>query len=101
MEQFQELLDYIIVVGPSLMSVLGMILSVVVSIKRQGKLNDNQISAINNLADELRQENAEVQEENARTRALIRAVITENASLKVQLNEYMKANSPIAEVRNE
>ena len=101
MEQFQEILDYLVVVGPSLMSVFSMILSVIINIKRQGKLNDNQINAINTLADELRQENAEVQQENQRTRALIRAVITENAALKVQLNEVMKANSPIAEVKHE
>ena len=101
MEQFQEILDYLVVVGPSLISVFGMILSVVINIQRQGKLNDNQINAINTLADELRQENTETQADNQRTRALVRAVITENAALKVQLNEVMKANSPIAEVKHE
>ena len=101
MEQFQEILDYIIVVGPSVISVLGMILSVIVNIKRQGKLNDSQINAINTLADELRQENSDLQQDNQRTRALLRAVIQENAALKVQVLEVMKVNSPIAEVKNE
>lgn len=101
MDQFQTLLDYVIQVGPSVISVLGMVLSVVINITRQGHLNKAQIAAIDSLANELRQENTEAKEDNRKTRVLVRAVIKENAELKAQIAEYNKANSPIAEVKHE
>lgn len=101
MDQFNEILNYVVQVGPSIVSVLGMVLSVVISIARQGYLNKTQIAAIDSLANDLRQENTEILEDNRRTRALVRAVIKENAELKAQIAAYNKANSPIAEVKHE
>lgn len=101
MDQFQTFLDYVVQVGPSVVSVLGMILSVVVSIARQGKLNSNQIAAIDSVANEIRQDNAEVKEDNKKIRALLKVVIKENAELKVQLIEQQKANSNIVEAKHE
>ena len=101
MDQFNEILNYVVQVGPSIVSVLGMVLSVVISIARQGSLNKNQIAAIDSLANDLRQENTEILEDNRKTRALVRAVVKENAELKAQIVAYNKANSPIAEAKSE
>jgi hypothetical protein len=94
-EVINEVLDFLVEAGPSLTAVLSMVLSVVINIHKQGKLNDNQLKAVNGLAEDLRKDNTDTKEDNAKTRAMCRAVIRENAELKSLLNQVIDTYGPI------
>lgn len=96
MEQFYEIMEYLMTIAPSLVSIIGFIISVIVSIKRQGALNNSQLKAINTLTNNIRQENTEVLAEQYHTQALLKAVIQENQELKSALKVIMEEKSPIA-----
>lgn len=94
-EVINEILAFLVEAGPSLTAVLSMILSLVINIHKQGKLNDNQLKAVNGLAEDLRKDNTDTKEDNAKTRAMCRAVIRENAELKSLLNQVIDTYGPI------
>lgn len=96
MEQFYELMEYVMTIAPSVVSILGFIISVIVSIKRQGALNNSQLNAIHSLTNSIQHENAEVLAEQYHTQALLKAVIQENQELKSALKVIMEEKSPIA-----
>ena len=94
-EVINEILAFLVEAGPSLTAVLSMVLSLVINIHKQGKLNDNQLKAVNGLAEDLRKENTDTKEDNAKTRAMCRAVIRENAELKSLLNQVLDTYGPV------
>ena len=94
-EVINEILAFLVETGPSITAVLSMVLSLVINIHKQGKLNDNQLKAVNGLAEDLRKDNTDTKEDNAKTRAMCRAVIRENAELKAMLNQILDAYGPV------
>lgn len=94
-EVINGILDFLVEAGPSLTAVLSMVLSLVINIHKQGKLNDNQLKAVNGLAEDLRKDNTDTKEDNVKTRAMCRAVIRENAELKVMLNQILDTYGPV------
>lgn len=94
-EVINEILAFLVEAGPSITAVLSMVLSLVINIHKQGKLNDNQLKAVNGLAEDLRKDNTDTKEDNAKTRAMCRAVIRENAELKAMLNQILDAYGPV------
>lgn len=90
-----EVSEFLVQAGPSITAVLSMVLSLVINIHKQGKLNDNQIKAVNSLAEDLRKDNTDTKEDNAKTRAMCRAVIRENAELKSLLNQVIDTYGPV------
>lgn len=100
-EVFNEILNFLVKAGPSITAVLSMVLSVAINIHKQGKLNDNQLNAVNQLAEDLRSETQAANEENAKTKAMCKAVLRENAELKVLLNSVLATYGPIAQPKTD
>lgn len=100
-ESFQSIIDYVIAVGPSVLSVITMVLSVIINFRKQGKLNEGQIAAVNTLAAEIRGDVDSQKKENSETKQMLRRVIKENAELKEQISILLDAKNPIAEVKHE
>lgn len=100
-EVINEILAFLVEAGPSITAVLSMVLSLVINIHKQGKLNDNQLKAVNGLAEDLRSETKAANEENAKTKAMCKAVLRENAELKVLLNSVLATYGPIAQPKTD
>jgi hypothetical protein len=100
-ENIQAILNYVLAIGPSVVSIITMVLSIIINIKKQGKLNSSQMAAIDTLASEIRGDIEKEQEDNKKTKALLRCLIKENSELKSRIDKLVEKESQIAEVKHE
>lgn len=96
-EVLNTILNYIAELGPAFTSILSIIVSVIIAVKKFGGLSKDSVSAMNQLAEDIRNSNDKTQEENEETKKLLKAVILENAELKKEIKEIAKMNSRIKE----
>lgn len=84
-EQYEQILNYITTLAPIITAVAGMIISIIVSIKRYGKLSDNSVQKINELAEVILKDNAETKQATKQLKNEIYVLQKENQQLKKEI----------------
>lgn len=91
----EQILQYIVELGPALSAIITIICSLLVSIKKFGTIKKDTIAKLQSLADEISDRDVITRQNNVSMQYEIKALIAENAELKSELRKIMKQISPI------
>ena len=97
----EQILQYVVELGPAISAILTIICSLLVSIKKFGSIKKDTLAKLQNLADEISNENNTVKETNKSMQYEMKALIAENAELKREMRKILKQVSPIKDDINE
>lgn len=97
----EQILQYVVELGPALSAILTIICSLIVSIKKVGTIKKDTLSKLQNLADEISEKDTITRQNNVSMQYEIKALIAENAELKKEMRKILKHISPIKDDGNE
>lgn len=97
----EQILQYVVELGPAISAILTIICSLLVSIKKFGTIKKDTLTKLQDLAKEISDENNVVKENNISMQYEMKALIAENAELKREMRKILKQISPVKDDINE
>ena len=97
----EQILQYVVELGPAISAILTIICSLLVSIKKFGSIKKDTLAKLQDLAKEISDENNVVKENNVSMQYEMKALIAENAELKREMRKLLKQISPVKDDINE
>ena len=97
----EQILQYVVELGPAISAILTIICSLLVSIKKFGSIKKDTLTKLQDLAKEISDENNVVKENNVSMQYEMKALIAEKAELKREMRKSLKQISPVKDDINE
>lgn len=97
----EQILQYVIELGPAISAILTIICSLLVSIKKVGTIKKDTLTKLQNLADEISAKDTITRQNHVSMQYEIKALIAENTELKKEMRKILKHISPIKDDVNE
>lgn len=91
----EQILQYVVELGPAISAILTIICSLLVSIKKYGSIKKDTLTKLQNLADEISEKDTITRHNNESMQYEMKVLIAENAELKKEIRKILKQISPI------